>query len=475
MFPEPICPLEPVDRGPRWILAPMSARLPAPIAALFVLGSVACDVGETSGSRASGGASAAGGSAGAGGSSGGSSGSGGSGGPPPPPSCECGQAAVPFGSHAVAPASDAILPSGGQPALDDATRAAYDDWKAAYLRKGCGGWYVESSNGSMTVSEAHGYGMLIEVMIAGHDPGAKAQFDGMVRFYEDHPSTGQPPLMAWSQDSSCQSDRGGSSASDGDLDIAYALLLADKQWGSCEGIDYKAKALALLDAIRQHELDATGSYVLLGDWVSPDGEHYDATRSSDFMPGHFAAFAEAQPGGGWALPLGAGYSMIEALQDAHSPATGLLPDFIRDPLGSPAPAEPNFLERDVDGAYSFNACRDPWRLGSHFLTTGDERARAAANRIEDFVRESTGGDAWNVKGGYWLDGSPIADYLSLAFVAPLGVGAMLDPTRQSWLDALWDVTRQQSDEGYYADTLRLLGMIAMSGNWWAPEQVGCEK
>lgn len=48
--------------------------------------------------------------------------------------------------------------------------------------------------------------------------------------------------MAWFQTKSCTSAEGADSASDGDLDIAYPLLLADKQWGSCGAIDYAAEA-----------------------------------------------------------------------------------------------------------------------------------------------------------------------------------------------------------------------------------------
>ena len=36
--------------------------------------------------------------------------------------------------------------------------------------------------------------------------------------------------MAWAQNQSCQNVSGPDSATDGDLDIAYALLLADRQW-----------------------------------------------------------------------------------------------------------------------------------------------------------------------------------------------------------------------------------------------------
>jgi len=36
------------------------------------------------------------------------------------------------------------------------------------------------------------------------------------------------------------------SAADGDLDIAYALLLADRQWGSCGTVNYLLEAQRVL-------------------------------------------------------------------------------------------------------------------------------------------------------------------------------------------------------------------------------------
>ena len=61
----------------------------------------------------------------------------------------------------------------------------------------------------------------------------------------------------------------------------------------------------------------------------------------------------------------------------------------------------------------------------------------------------------------------------MAFVAPLAVGAMVEAGNQAWLNALWDlvVTTPASVDGYYENTLKLLSLIVLSGNWWAPEQV----
>ena len=135
-----------------------------------------------------------------------------------------------------------------QPALDQAVRDFYDAWKARYLKQACGAgplrrrWRRRRA-GNLTVSEAHGYGMLLAALMAGHDPArADRSSTACTRYFRDHPSGITPSLMAWYQNKSCENVEGTDSASDGDLDIAYALLLADKQWGSCGAIDYRGEA-----------------------------------------------------------------------------------------------------------------------------------------------------------------------------------------------------------------------------------------
>jgi len=388
--------------------------------------------------------------------------------------------AQPFASHQFQYAAGSILPNVDQAVLDGETAAAYDTWKANHLEGGCGSgrYYVAARTwgANLTVSEAHGYGMIITVLMAGHDPDAQMIFDGMYSYFRDHPSDVSPDLMAWFQNTSCNDAEGVNSASDGDLDIAYALLLADKQWGSGGDVDYGAAAGRVLAAIKTHELHPSG-YMLLGDWVGPGhDEHYDATRSSDFMPGHFASFADATSDGTWTSALDKTYDIFEDIQNSHSPSTGLLPDFIQTIADGPSPAYSGFLEGPGDGSYSANACRNPWRLAAHFLTTGDARAHDTVQKINSWVRSETGSNPWDIKAGYKLSGSPAngSDYLNPAYIAPLGVGAMVDAQNQAWLNELWAITSDYSSQGsYYEDTLSVLAMIAMSGNWWPPEAAAC--
>jgi endo-1,4-beta-D-glucanase Y len=413
-----------------------------------------------------------GGDGGGGGGDGGGGPDGGSGG------CEgmSSGAAQPFGNHGRDYFTGSILPSHlSQAQRDDAVRDFYDAWKADYLKSGCGAgrYYVASGNGRLTVSEAHGYGMLISAFMAGHDPQAKAIFDGLVRYYEDHPSSITPSLMSWAQNSSCQNVDGDNSATDGDLDIAYALLLADKQWSSGGAINYRELAEEIIDGIRAGEVDSGVTYVQLGDWART-GVHGRATRSSDFMPSHFETFAAVTGDTGWRQIRDRSYGIMETLQANFAPQTGLLPDFIEDAATTPNPAYPGFLETNNDGNYAYNACRTPWRIATDYMLNGTARSKTIAQRMNTWIRQRTGNDPGNILPGYNLSGGQSAgNYFDLAFIAPFGVAAMVDASNQTWLNSVWDTTVAGGGAGYYQDSVAMLSLIVMSGNWWSPEAAPC--
>jgi endoglucanase len=380
----------------------------------------------------------------------------------------------PFGSHA-APYAAGILPSGGPAALDAAVRAAYDRWKQRYLTEGCGGHYLKTGGGAgtstaLTVSEGHGYGMLALALMAGHDPQAQVIFDGFVRVFRAFPSAVDADLMAWAIESGCTRHPSPASATDGDLDIAYALLLGHAQWGSAGPVDYAATAARILAAINRSDVNASTRLPRLGDWASA-GPHLTAVRASDLMPGHFRAFAAASGTSGtgdWDRSVAASYALVAIAQQQLAPVTGLLPDFLLGTDGAPTPAPARFMEGDHDGRYAYNACRLPWRLGTDYLLSGDARARAALEAINTWFKAHTGGNPAQIRNGYTLEGAPFGPAPSLAFAAPLGVAAMTDPAHQPWLDALFHHTASAPASSYYEDTLALLSLIVMSGNWWAP-------
>ncbi len=379
----------------------------------------------------------------------------------------------PFGTHRGYVDEGVVFPSRPTTELDAATASRYDLWKARYLEPACTDGQVRihpPSTGPYTVSEGHGYAMLATVIMAGHDPEARPLFDGLYAYFTEHRDT--QGLMAWAQSASCANVMGADSATDGDLDVAYALLLADRQWGSDGAIDYRTRGLELADAILAAEIHPTADTVLVGDWVDASDSHYDGSRTSDFMTGHFRSFAGATNAARWTEVLDKTYGVVAALQADHAPSTGLLPDFVVSATSaSPRPAPAGWLEGSDDGRYGYNACRVPWRLATDYLMSGEMRARDAVRRINAWIRSTTGDDPSRVVDGYRLNGDATGTGPDLAFVAPFGVSAMVEPTHgtnQPWLDALWDRVAAADLDQYYGNTLALLAMIVMSGNWWAP-------
>ena len=364
-----------------------------------------------------------------------------------------------------------------QEQLDEQVRTFYDAWKNKYLINGCESnqYYVFFDEGNtVTVSEAMGYGMMIVPLMAGYDPEARMIFNGLFRYYKAHPSHVTPYLMAWKQITGCIDAGGPDSATDGDIDIAFGLLLAHAQWGSQGTINYFQEALLIIHDI-MGETAAAGDInqdyysVKLGDWVD-GGSYMTGTRTSDFIMDHFRAFACAVKDTSWNQVTDECYTLINTMQTDYSPETGLLPDFIVNIDEEPAPAPPDYLEGDLDGNYSYNACRDPWRIATDYLINGDERAREAVLKINRWLIESTGGSANNVYAGYYLDGTHAVGWSDIAFTAPFAVGAMLDTANQQWLNRLYTkiLSANIANGGYYDNTLKMLALITLSGNYWVP-------
>ncbi|MFU1792621.1 glycosyl hydrolase family 8 [Paenibacillus azoreducens] len=407
-------------------------------------------------------------------------------------------ASKPFPQH-TAYAVGSIKPNHQSQAQIDATVARlYDEWTHKYLKANPylkpeepaqyyvwyadGDWFEKEHDDTLnvdydaiTVSEAHGYGMLVTALMAGDDPQAKMYFDGLYRYFRAHPSSVNPDLMAWKQGDTGKAIvdvDGVDSATDGDMDIAYALLLADSQWGSDGSINYLAEAKKVIQAIMKNDVNHTEWTLKLADWAEDnDAKYGSATRPSDFMLQHLKDFGKVSGDRNWGLVVDKTYAVSREIFTKFSPKAGLLPDFVVKKGGSYAPADPEFLEGKTDGDYSYNSSRIPWRIGTDALITGDGRAKEQLNTLTGWIRKTTQDDPSRISAGYKLDGSAaLENYPDLSFSAPMMVAAMLDASNQSWLNRLWDYNAAVSTEKdvYFGNSLRLLSMIVVSGNWWSP-------
>jgi endo-1,4-beta-D-glucanase Y len=405
-----------------------------------------------------------------------------------------------------------ILPNHiSQEEMDDSVKSFYLAWKRHYVLPGCRQgekfiWFEGTTGPNICVSEGQGYGMVIVALMAGYDSTAQETFDCLYRWYKSHPSTTSPYLMAWMQKKDCSSLDGGS-ATDGDMDIAYSLLLADAQWGRHSNIPYRQDALAMIGAILNQEINPQTYIVMEDNSGKPRNRDYFDMRSSDYMPDHLRAFREATENPVWDTVLNNNYRLFRYLQNTYSPDAGLVPDFIKNIRISPSrisgapgapgttgttgsgpflplerdaddanffaqPAQPNYLESKYDGVYNFNACRVPWHVGADYLVSGDPRAAAFLTRINRWIKITTNGNPDNISAGYNLAGEdlPHRYFEALCFICPLAVAAMVSPDNQLWLNKMWDYIQhfKLKDFDYYDNTIKMLDMIILSGNYWTP-------
>lgn len=386
--------------------------------------------------------------------------------------------------------------------MDDKVRTFYRAWKKRYIRRGCGPgeyyvWFEGPDTRKQCVSEGQGYGMIIIALMAGYDTAAHTIYDGLLHYCRAHPSKADPHLMSWAQKKGCR-NVDGSSATDGDMDIAYSLLLASAQWGNAGPVNYRKEALRMIQAILKEEINQQTFSILLSNSVEDDSEDYTDMRTSDFMPAHFRAFRAFSGDPSWDKVIANNYSLFRFLQDAYSPEAGLLPDFINKVTVGPAknlsgpaastyqtlsedqtpllvraiPARSHYLESRYDGSYNYNACRVPWRIGTDFILNGDLRAAEIIEKINRWIRSTTKDNPDNISAGYSLGGADLKDryYEAMCFIAPFAVGAMAGPNNQPWLNKLWDYMvhfpLEQFD--YYDNSIKLIDMIILSGNYWAP-------
>lgn len=375
-------------------------------------------------------------------------------------------------------------------------REFYTVWKSKYVvknpyAKGAEQYYIwyskenfhKNQSGNpvpVTVSEAHGFGMVIMVYMADYDKDAKKIYDGMYRFFKAHPSSIGKNLMSWQQSDNGKElidTQGNHSAIDGDMDIAYSLLLADKKWGSKGTVNYKEEALNVLNDIMKYEINHTYWTPELGDWAGRNGQegaYAAATRSSDFMMQYFKEFYQATNNPDWKKVHDQCYRIMKSIIGKGKSKTGLLPDFIiRDEkTGRYIPAPAYFLEGKADGWYSYNACRTPFRIGLDYVVYGDKNAEELLKLLNSWVIKSTGGDPSKIMAGYELNGVSTENYQDLAFTAPFLMAAQCrkaeNREEEQWENALFDSVAAWRPDVYYGDTIKLMVLIGIGGDWWSP-------
>ena len=361
-----------------------------------------------------------------------------------------------------------VLPSASQSSRDAAVKKQYDSWKKNYLVHGCSSneYYVSTkgdgdapNNGP--VSEGQGYGMNIVPLMAGYDSSAQTEFNGLWQLVKDHED--QYGLMQWQLDGkTCKYADSGTpdAATDGDLDVGYGLLLADKQWGG-----YAADAKKWLAAIYNHDVTSDGHLKCEDDGPSTD------TRPSDMMLDHLRAFAAYDTAHDWNKVVTRTEAIIGEFTAKYSSTGGLLSDFVVNAnTTSPKPAPADYQESQPDNIVGYNSIRVPWHLGTDALLYGPStQSYPTAKKESACLKKESGGNPENVYPHTKLDCTAYSKS-DQAEEAGDSVGpAAMAAGDQTWTNAIWSqLGTNPFGDGYYGESIKMLVYVVMSGNYWKP-------
>jgi hypothetical protein len=297
--------------------------------------------------------------------------------------------------------------------------------------------YDKSFDSSNSTSEGIAYGMLIAVYMSDHPA-----FDAFWGYAQSHMSSG---LMSWHID-----PNGGTidphSATDADEDMAWALIMADKQWGG----SYLTAAKSMLSAIKG---EFSNNLPTDGDFGGASFTHPDYAA-----PNYSVTFASVSGDSSWNSVSGAEYTAFSQHQTSPS---GMIPDSLS------------------SSTFGFDACRAPWRTGVDFCWHGTSSATSFLNPMIATFKSlaSSGTFPGNLKLPLTLQGQlGSSPSVTGAISGPAAVAAMISSSNQAFIDSSWTFLGSYvknaavggvygSSGDYFGDTLGLIGLLVLSGNF----------
>jgi endoglucanase len=307
------------------------------------------------------------------------------------------------------------------------------------------GRVVRHDQGGDTVSEGQAYAMLIAVAI-----GDRERFDlawGWARQNIQRPDG----LFAWHWADGAVRDP--EPASDADLDIARALVLASDRFGAPA---FRAEGARIADAILREETVTTpgGPVLVAGPWARGDVVRLNP---SYFSPRAYADLAPASREVRWDGVAATSSAIIDALTAA---GLGIAPNWAglrADGAPVPGPGPGGETSWGLDAA----------RITIRYAESCSEADRALAARAWPFLREVT--RAGDVALDYTLDGAPTtSDVNPLGLVAAAAAAAAAgEPSERDALLERAEILGERHPT-YYGAAWIALGRLMLTTDRFGP-------
>ena len=203
---------------------------------------------------------------------------------------------------------------------------------------------------------------------------------------------------------------GGNSATDADVDIAFALLMAYSRW---KEDNYLYDALPVIDSIWEKAVvRVDGRLVLAADDLARLDPDRVIVNPSYLAPYAYRVFAQVDEEHDWAALVDSSYGLLEDLQEQPLDAAataGLPPDWVSIDRNT---GEFSAVSDQQTTRFGYEALRLPWRLAVDHIWYGEERARLLLKGQVLLAREWTADH--RLAAVYNRDGTPAADYESPA-------------------------------------------------------------
>jgi len=266
-----------------------------------------------------------------------------------------------------------------------------------------------------------------------------------------------------------------SSATDGDMEISYGLILAHKIWGENDKINYKAESIKIIKALMDSCINKRDYTLTLGDWVLAlkDNNFKYVTRSSDFILYHIKEFIklDTQHSTEWTLVAEKINTIISEQMKMQSKKNGLMPDFFIRANNKYIASKIKILETIHDGDYYFNSCRIPWRYSMDIILNNQPLTKQLKT-LNRWIKKETSSNPYKIKSGYYVanatPGKPFGSPNDLSFIAPFLVSSLIENGNDDWTISLWKTLTNKpiTQCTFYENTLNLMAMIVASGNWY---------
>ena len=372
----------------------------------------------------------------------------------------------PFPANKTFPTANCTKPTGADGKL---LQDAFLTWKSKFVEGSGSSTRVKSpeiDTGNPTVSEGIGYGMLIAVYM-----GDKTLFDGLLGYWKGHAS-GNSMLMNWK----IGGQGGTGSATDADEDVAFALQMARKQWGS----SYDSDASTILSQILSADVDGSNN---LKPGNTGFGDGSALSNPSYFAPAFYKYFASVDSGGAskWNALVTNGYAYLSSISGSN----GLVPAWCTSSCTSRGGG--GYTDAEM---YQYDSHRTPWRVGLDACWNGESKAKTYLDKVVGFFAGKAGaqgaaGGGLGVLGDvYKSDGTVNSDSAnnSMSLIGCAGVGAMGSSATNaaSFRDRAWNYlleghytknymytngdSNTKAGYTYFNATVGLLTALTLSGN-----------